>query len=180
VAISSCFEEALGFDSGDSNFYRYMRNSPTNGNDLTGLAGAGPTITAPERKLSNKEKSNLVEKSLAEMKEALRRVEELRRQAREQKDVVTLNCLNERATEVKRLLELAKQAARKVEDANASGDEAAADEQLRSIQDLRQKIAHSLKEAEECLAGPVFCPENTVTPVEEKPPPSEESSYPRE
>ena len=40
-------EDPIGIEGGDSNFYRYCGNSPTNDTDPTGLADLGPNTSPP-------------------------------------------------------------------------------------------------------------------------------------
>src|SRR5215813_11947703 len=61
-------------------------------------------------KLSNEEKQARAEKSLVDIRDALKRVTAILSEARTQKDIVQLNCVNEKLTQIKGLLRISEDA----------------------------------------------------------------------
>jgi hypothetical protein len=57
---------SLGFDAGDANFYRYVRNAPTDRNDPTGLDEVKPSRVPPAKPIS--ELPEWAQKAYASMK----------------------------------------------------------------------------------------------------------------
>lgn len=106
--------------------------------------GPGGKVLSDSEKVEKA--SEYVAKMKAAMKAVLTRVED----ARNEKDVVKLNCVNEKLTQVKGLLKVAEQADVALSEAVARKDEAA-DTEFQKITMARSKIEALRGEADQCI-----------------------------
>lgn len=109
-----------------------------------GAATPGAKVLSDAEKVEKA--SEYVAKMKAAMKAVLTRVED----ARNEKDVVKLNCVNEKLTQVKGLLKVAEQADVALSEAVARKDEAA-DTEFQKITMARAKIEGLRGEADQCI-----------------------------
>jgi hypothetical protein len=108
--------------------------------------------------------SEHVVKMKAAMKNVLQRVED----ARNEKDVVKLNCVNEKLTQVKGLLKVAEQADVALNEAVARKDDAA-DTEFQKISMARAKIDQLRGEADLCIGQLAYVVSSETTVEVEQP-----------
>jgi hypothetical protein len=147
---------------------------------VTGLAAAaqvvkpsGPTAVA----LPNLEKASEVpdpqklersSKALATMRTALREVLEKLEEARRTKDVVKLNCVNEKLTQIKGLLRISEQADVGLQEGIARKESTTSEHEYTKVMIAQQKVAQLRSETEECIGQLAFrTDENLSVEVEE-------------
>ena len=85
-------------------------NAQPSGSDPAGGDDAGESVVVPMEKvaqLTPQEMSTKADEVLAEMKQIFKRVVELQHAARSQKDVIKLNCVNDKLLQLKQLLNIA-------------------------------------------------------------------------
>lgn len=104
-------------------------------------------------KLSGKEMQQKADGMLTEMRASLRSSLDLIAQARRQKDVVRLNCLNDRVTPMKGVLKVAEDAAQGLQEQAASGDLEAARGSYTKIALARERIATLRVQAQNCVGA---------------------------
>lgn len=83
----------------------------------------------------------------SQLKDVLAKLEE----ARSSKDVVKLNCVNEKLTNIKGLLRISEQADVSLQESVARREEQAADHEFTKVAIARQKIEQLRAEAEQCV-----------------------------
>jgi hypothetical protein len=119
---------------------------------------------ANAQQLSTSEKQGRAERMLGEMRDALRRVTEILGEARASKDIVQLNCVNEKLTQVKGLLRISEDASVKMYDAIASGAQDVINHEFTKISVAHQKTVILRAEAEQCVGElSVYTGETEVT-----------------
>jgi len=69
-----------------------------------------PKSTEPEKKLSDKEMLNRSQEYLKKMRNIYKEILNLLEEARKEKDIVKIKCINENLTAIKALLKIAEQA----------------------------------------------------------------------
>lgn len=120
-----------------------LRRAPDATPSLTDLANA--------KQISTQDKQTNVEKMLSEMRAALRRVTELLAEARRNKDVVQMNCLNSKLLQVKGLLRIAEDAAVKMYDAVPANAQDVINHEYTIISVAHQKVRTLKTDAEGCV-----------------------------
>jgi hypothetical protein len=119
---------------------------------------------ANAQQLSTPEKQARSEKMLGEMRDGLRRVTEILGEARASKDIVQLNCVNEKLTQVKGLLRISEDASVKMYDAVASATQDVINHEFTKISVAHQKTVILRAEAEQCVGElSVYTGETEVT-----------------
>ena len=114
--------------------------------------------------LSAKEISKQAAQYSSEMQKMLRRILQLQAQARKDKDVIKLNCVNDRLVVAKQLLNLADIATIALTEATAAEDIAEQEHQLGQLQISHEKVAGQRDDAETCLGEEiVFVGPNAVS-----------------
>lgn len=108
--------------------------------------------------------SEHVVKMKAAMKNVLQRVED----ARNEKDVVKLNCVNEKLTQVKGLLKVAEQADVALSEAVARKDDSA-DTEFQKISMARAKVDQLRGEADQCIGQLAYVVSSETTVEVEQP-----------
>ncbi len=104
--------------------------------------------------------------NIARMKTALKLVLGRAEQSRSEKDIVKLNCVNEKLTQIKGLLKVSEQAKAAAEEAMARRDESAATE-IQKIGVASDKADKLRSEAEQCIGQLAFAvDQRTVVEVE--------------
>jgi hypothetical protein len=102
-------------------------------------------------KLSNEEKQSRAEKSLVDIRDALKRVTAILSEARTQKDIVQLNCVNEKLTQIKGLLRISEDASSRMYDALGTGTQDVVNHEFTKIAVAHQKAQFLRAEAEQCV-----------------------------
>jgi hypothetical protein len=117
-------------------------------------------------KLSDSDKIDTASTYLGEMKDVLSAVLDLLKEAREEKDVIKLNCINEKLTSVKGLIRISEQADITLQEAVAKGEKDTATHEFHKIAISHQKIKILKTEAEQCVGELAFAVGKTTVEVE--------------
>lgn len=113
-----------------------------------------PDVTIPMEKrveLSPKEMLSRSEGLIEEMKTMLERVLSIQQVARKQKDVIRLNCVNDRLLQVKKLLNIAEAARNDLVEAIASETPTEQHHQFSKVTISHEKVTVLRDEAEACV-----------------------------
>lgn len=102
-------------------------------------------------------------KALGAMREALRIVLEKLEEARRTKDVVKLNCVNEKLTQVKGLLRISEQSDVALQEAVAKRDTGSSEHEFTKVMIAQQKVAQLRAEVEECIGQLAFRTDENLT-----------------
>jgi hypothetical protein len=147
-------------------------------------AGQAPQGVKPTG-LSGPEMLDRADRDVVRMKQVLKQVLGRVEEARGEKDIVKLNCVNEKLTQIKGLLKVAEQADISLQEAVARKDEGA-DADFAKVGIARGKVDQLRVEAEECIGQlayvvdertqvevevPKDLPRSDVTDREPPPPP---------
>lgn len=122
-------------------------------------ADAQPAAQTADDKPSDVPDSEKLARSadaLTRMRQVLRETLQKLEEARNTKDVVKLNCVNEKLTQIKGLLRISEQADVALQEAVAKGESAAADHEFTKVSIARQKVDQQRTEAEECIGQLAF------------------------
>ena len=107
-------------------------------------------------------------KALGSMREVLRQVLGKLEEARGSKDVVKLNCVNEKLTQVKGLLRISETADVALQESVTRKDSTSAEHEYTKVMIANQKVAQLRAETEECIGQLAFrTDENLSIEVEE-------------
>lgn len=107
-------------------------------------------------------------KALGTMREALRQVLERREEAQRTKDLVKLNCVNEKLTQIRGLLRISETADTTLQEAIARKNTTASEHEYTRVMIANQKVAQLRAETEECIGQLAFrTDENLSVEVEE-------------
>lgn len=117
---------------------------------------------APPSSLSDQQKLAQADDHLNRMKQVLKQVIGRLEEARNEKDIVRLNCVNEKLTQVKGLLKVSEQADIALQEAVARRDEAA-DAEFQKIGIARAKVDQLRAEVEECIGQLAFAVDEKTT-----------------
>jgi len=134
---------------------------------------APATIAPPETAavkvegLSDSEKLSRSTAHLTQMRQGLKLALTKLEEARASKDVVKLNCVNEKLTNIKGLLRISEQADVSLQEAVAKREEQGADHEFTKVTIARQKIDQLKAEAEGCVGLLAFETGPTEVIVEE-------------
>ncbi|WP_164006896.1 hypothetical protein [Pyxidicoccus trucidator] len=141
------------------------------------LAPSQPVAKPPAPALSAFEKADDVPdgeklerstQALGVMREVLRQVLGKVEEARRTKDVVKLNCANEKLTQIKGLLRISEQADVSLQEALSTKETSTSDHEYTKVMIARQKVGQLRSEAEECIGQLAFrTDENLFVEVEE-------------
>ncbi len=165
------------------------------------LAQAPATPPPPETpdasKVPDAEKLRQSADAVTKMRTALKDVLEKLEEARNSKDVVKLNCVNEKLTQIKGLLRISEQSDVALQEAVARKETATAEHEYTKVTIARQKVAQLRAEAEECIGQLAFRTDENLqvdvelpeylppgdptelpplTPVDTRPPPASPTS----
>jgi hypothetical protein len=129
-------------------------------------AGSALKVESQEQ-VPDKEKlsraATVIERLQAILKDVLKSLEEARRE----KDVVKLNCVNEKLTQIKGLLRVADQSNVALQEAVAKSDEDSANHEFAKIEIARQRAEQLRADAEQCIGQLAYVvDERTVVTVE--------------
>jgi hypothetical protein len=100
---------------------------------------------------SNEERKNRAESMLAEMRQTLNRATEILKRARTAKDIVQLNCINEKLSQIKGLLRISEAASVKLLEGIAENAEDVVSHEFTKITVASRKVHALSAEAEQCV-----------------------------
>ncbi len=127
------------------------------------LAAAPAAAQAPRRaSTSDADKLEAAAESIARMKTSLKQVLARVEEARNEKDVVKLNCANEKLTQIKALLKVAEQADIALHEAVANRDPAAESE-FAKVTIARSKVEGLRAESEQCIGQLAYVVDEKTT-----------------
>jgi hypothetical protein len=133
---------------------------------LTAPAGAAGPSTGS--RTPDQEKLEAAADNIARMKTALKTVLARAEQARNEKDVVKLNCVNEKLTQIKALLKVAEQADVALHESLASRA-GAGEAEFSKVAITRTKVDRLRREAEECIGQLAYMVDEKTTVEVEQP-----------
>lgn len=129
---------------------------------------AAPTAIESAANVPDPEKIRRSGEALARMREILKDVLAKLEEARNTRDVVKLNCVNEKLTQIKGLLRISEQADVAMQEAIAKAESQSAEHEFTKVMIARQKVEQLRTEAEECIGQLAFrTDENLLVEVEE-------------
>jgi hypothetical protein len=102
-------------------------------------------------KLSDKDKLARSAATVTKMRETLKVVLQKLTEARESKDVVRLNCVNEKLTQIKGFIKIGEQADLALQEAVAKQDSGEADHEFTKVEVAGQHVAQLRADAEACI-----------------------------
>ena len=120
---------------------------------------AAAPLAQPQEKASDVPDSQKISRSataVTQMRNTLKVVLAKLEEARNTKDVVKLNCVNEKLTQVKGLLRISEQSDVALQEAVAKKDEAAADHEYTKVTIAQTKVETLRSEAEQCIGQLAF------------------------
>ncbi len=127
-------------------------------------APAKPAVSG----LSDQQKLAQADDHLDRMRQVLKQVAGRLEEARTEKDIVRLNCINEKLTQIKGLLKVSEQADIALQESVARRDEAA-DAEFQKIAIARAKVDQLRAESEECMGQLAFAVDEKTTVEVEQP-----------
>lgn len=129
---------------------------------------AAQTTARPSASVSDGEKVKRSQQSITRMRDILKEVLVKLEEARNSRDVVKLNCVNEKLTQVKGLLRISEQADVAMQEAIARKEAQAAEHEFTKVNISRSKIEQLRAETESCIGQLAFrTDENILVEVEE-------------
>jgi hypothetical protein len=131
----------------------------------TPAEAAGPSTGS---RTPDQEKLEAAADNIARMKAALKLVLGRAEQARNEKDVVKLNCVNEKLTQIKALLKVAEQADVALHESLASRA-GAGEAEFSKVAITRTKVDRLRREAEECIGQLAYMVDQKTTVEVEQP-----------
>jgi hypothetical protein len=140
---------------------------------LCGDVLAAPAPEAPAEvgqkaeSIPDPEKLKRSQEYLVQMRQALRSILGKLEEARDAKDVVKLNCINEKLTNIKGLLRISEQADIALQEAVAKREQQTAEHEFSKLTIARQKVEQLRAEAEQCVGMLAFETGPTEVTVEE-------------
>jgi hypothetical protein len=122
------------------------------------LLSGGAVAEGPEAKdaISDSDKLQRSSEFLTQMRAGLKAVLGKLEEARSSKDVVKLNCVNEKLTNIKGLLRISEQADISLQEAVAKKESESAEHEYTKVLIARQKIDQLKAEAEQCVGMLAF------------------------
>jgi hypothetical protein len=136
---------------------------------LIGLAGcallastASAQSSTPQRLASDAEKLEASADHIARMKAALKQVLGRVEEARNEKDIVKLNCVNEKLTQIKSLLKVAEHADISLHEAISNRD-AGAESEFSKVAIARAKIDALRGESDQCIGQLAYIVDEKTT-----------------
>jgi hypothetical protein len=125
-----------------------------------GPAAAGAATS--QKGTSDSDKLEAAAEHLARMKSSLKQVLGRVEEARNEKDVVKLNCVNEKLTQIKALLKVAEQADVALHEA-VSNKDAAAESEFAKIGIARTKVEGLRADSEQCIGQLAYIADEKTT-----------------
>lgn len=126
---------------------------------ILGTLAFAQAPAAPESdasKVPDPEKIKTSADSVGRMRGALRDVLQKLEEARNTKDVVKLNCVNEKLTQIKGLLRISEQSDVQLQEAVARKETATAEHEFTKVTIARSKVDQLRAEAEQCIGQLAF------------------------
>jgi hypothetical protein len=117
-------------------------------------------------KMSDSDKLSTASIYVGEMRSVLSTVLGLLKEARAEKDVIKINCVNEKLTNIKGLIRISEQADVTLQEAVAKGERDTAAHEFHKIAISHQKIKVLKTEAEQCVGELAFAVGKTTVEVE--------------
>jgi hypothetical protein len=117
---------------------------------------AAESATDESAPLSDKDKADEGSRSLATMREVLGRVNKLVEEARQERDALRLNCVNERKTQISGLVKVAEMSLEELRAAMRERQPEAVDHEYGKIVMARGKVESFRTEAEQCIGSLAF------------------------
>ncbi len=121
----------------------------------------------PEKRLSDKEMLSKSQEHLKKMRNIYKEILSLLEEARREKDVVKINCINENLTAIKALLKIAEQADVALQEAIIKKDEIVIQHEYEKVEIAYQKAKSLNQEANACAGKISMTPGETRVEVEE-------------
>ncbi|MBN1209870.1 MAG: hypothetical protein JXB05_33780 [Myxococcaceae bacterium] len=129
--------------------------------------GAAPALPKASE-VKDEEKLERSATAVRDMREVLREVLEKLEEARRTKDVVKLNCVNEKLTQIKGLLRISESSDVALQESVTRQDGTAAEHEYTKVMIANQKVMQLRSETEECIGQLAFrTDENLSVEVEE-------------
>jgi hypothetical protein len=125
-------------------------------------APAAPAVAGQGATVADAEMLKRASDALASMRTSVRQVTARVEDARNEKDVVKLNCVNEKLGQIKGLLKVAEQSDAALQEAVAKGDPAASTE-LTKIGIARNKVDGLGNEAQQCIGQLAYIVDEKTT-----------------
>jgi len=116
----------------------------------TTVEKSGPAIEEIE-KVSDEEKPEKSRRAIDKMRGVLSKVIKYLEEARDQRDVLKLNCVNEKLTAIKGLLRVSEQADVAMQEAIATGESTASEHEYEKIMIASKKVQSLGTESEVCI-----------------------------
>jgi hypothetical protein len=123
-------------------------------------------VSPPQEKASDVPDAQKLSRSsaaVAQMQSTLKAVLTKLEEARNTKDVVKLNCVNEKLTQVKGLLRISEQSDVALQEAVAKKDETTADHEYTKVSIAQSKVETLRSEAEQCIGQLAFRTDENLT-----------------
>lgn len=121
------------------------------GEDHGGTTGGAPSVDLEEMNLSPGDMVTRADEYLKQMKDFLKRAVQLQEIAKRQKDIVRLNCVNDRLLQLKQLMNIAEDANTNLGMAITRSDDDARKSEFARISVARDQGAALAAEAEQCV-----------------------------
>ena len=123
---------------------------------LTGAVRAQSDATKPgaaaaDEKLSASERESRVDKSLEQIRGQAAAMEKIASQARDEKDIVKLDCVNAKLNQAKGLMRITETAESDLHEADARSDEDGSHNAFTKANIAGRKVAQLRQEAEQCI-----------------------------
>ena len=132
------------------------------------LVAAAAPRAAPEERLTPAARQDRAHQALEKMRGLVSQVAKVVQQAKDEKDLVKLNCANEKLAQVQGLLRVGEQAETELRGSVARKEEDAQDRSLARVGIAGRKIGQLFVEAQQCIGQFAFyTDEKTVVDVEE-------------
>jgi len=117
----------------------------------TAAAAAKSQPAAPEEKLSLGAREERIEKALEQMHQQTAAMEKIGVQARNEKDIVKLDCVNAKVNQAKGLVKVSEQASADLHEANSRNDDDASQNLFTKAMMAGRKVSQLRQDAEQCI-----------------------------
>ena len=153
-------------------------SSPANGSSNKSQAQSGQPA-APEERLSFGERESRMEHLVEQMHQQTAAMEKIAVQARKEKDIVKLDCVNAKVNQVKGLVKISEQAAADLHEANARQDDDTSQNHFTKATMAGRKVSQLRQDAEQCIGQLAYYTDDKTHVDVEVPPglPSTDSTY---
>ena len=132
-----------------------------------GADAPAPSLARPAERLTNEQREDRTEKALQSLRDLVGQTEKLLGQAKDEKDLVKLNCVTEKVGLVRGLLKVSEAAAAELKDAIARKEDDAAEHEYTKVALASRKVASLREDAEQCIGQlAYFNDEKTLVDVD--------------